>query len=1009
MTERSIAEILEQARAEEWDELALVGAEHPRRWLLSEGWDPARTFVVGKEQPELEEVIRCIALQRLAVWGCGIGEEGARALASLTGLTSLHLDNNSIGDAGARALASLTGLTSLHLSSNSIGDEGARALASLTGLTFLNLYDNSIGVKGARALASLTGLTSLYLDYNSIGDEGARALASLTGLTSLHLAGNSIGNEGARALFEGDHRRLRYLGLNGNDIWFLPQEVLNSGDAQAILAAYRRYQSSTAKPLNEAKLLVVGNEAVGKTSLIRYLTKGKPRDPDEKKTPGITAHERIETHAWCLRDNAPVLNVWDFGGQEILHETHKFFLTARSVYLLVLEDRREDDTSIYKWLRTIANRGGDSPIVVVINKCDDSHPKLLLDESTILRECPSVVAFLRTSCNADEAAAQTIEALKTKILETLEHDPRLEHVRDPLPDPWRRVKDSVTELAKRDKVLTHLDFVRLCERPEGADAITDPNEQRALLQLLHDLGTIIAHGLSPDALAAVQNLRILDPNWLTGAIYNVLTAGLVVHQGGVFRREQLAALLDPKDYPAERWEFILSMMQLESMGLCFPLHGSTDEYLVPEALPKNAPNYDNWPKDSLRFRFDYEFLPPGLVPRFIVEAHPRLTTTRWRAGAVLSAAGCSVLVTGNSAKRRLDILVNGPEGMRRSALNVVLEDLDRVHKLNPEAKPEARVPLPDDPEVTVLYQHLLMLERVEGSEYRYIPEHASRRYSVSELLDGVRTRQLEGDRDRDRVAEPIKAEPSLPSPDVLLVVTTDVEFDAVSEAAKNTGGDFKLLAGRRRTYYDLGSIGGAHVVVVETEMGSGSPGGSLSAVANAIEELRLGSATGRPPAWVIAVGIAFGMNEGKQAIGDVLVSTHLRTYDLERVGAEVVPRGNRASASTTLLSRMRGASKLRRDITVRRGLVLSGEKLVDNLDYRENLKKLESEAVGGEMEGSGLYAACHDGGVEWLVVKAICDWGDGNKAQDKDARQQLAAQNAAALVFAALEQGGFTR
>jgi internalin A len=33
------------------------------------------------------------------------------------------------------------------------------------------------------------------------------------------------------------------------------------------------------------------------------------------------------------------LNVWDFGGQEIMHATHQFFLTRRSLYLLVLSGR----------------------------------------------------------------------------------------------------------------------------------------------------------------------------------------------------------------------------------------------------------------------------------------------------------------------------------------------------------------------------------------------------------------------------------------------------------------------------------------------------------------------------------------------------------------------------------------------------------------------------------------------------------------------------------------------
>jgi nucleoside phosphorylase len=37
---------------------------------------------------------------------------------------------------------------------------------------------------------------------------------------------------------------------------------------------------------------------------------------------------------------------------------------------------------------------------------------------------------------------------------------------------------------------------------------------------------------------------------------------------------------------------------------------------------------------------------------------------------------------------------------------------------------------------------------------------------------------------------------------------------------------------------------------------------------------------------------------------------------------------------------------------VRFGLVLTGEKLVDDIDYRDQLVALEEEVVGGEMEGA---------------------------------------------------------
>ena len=55
------------------------------------------------------------------------------------------------------------------------------------------------------------------------------------------------------------------------------------------------------------------------------------------------------------------------------------------------------------------------------------------------------------------------------------------------------------------------------------------------------------------------------------------------------------------------------------------------------------------------------------------------------------------------------------------------------------------------------------------------------------------------------------------------------------------------------------------------------------------------------------------------------------------------------------------------------------------------------------MEGAGLYVACQDQKVDWMLVKGICDWADGHKAEDKEARQQTAAHNATAFVLHALQ------
>lgn len=52
-----------------------------------------------------------------------------------------------------------------------------------------------------------------------------------------------------------------------------------------------------------------------------------------------------------------------------MHATHQFFLTPRSLYLLVLSGRqgREDSDATY-WLALINSFAGDSPVILILNK-----------------------------------------------------------------------------------------------------------------------------------------------------------------------------------------------------------------------------------------------------------------------------------------------------------------------------------------------------------------------------------------------------------------------------------------------------------------------------------------------------------------------------------------------------------------------------------------------------------------------------------------------------------------
>jgi nucleoside phosphorylase len=234
---------------------------------------------------------------------------------------------------------------------------------------------------------------------------------------------------------------------------------------------------------------------------------------------------------------------------------------------------------------------------------------------------------------------------------------------------------------------------------------------------------------------------------------------------------------------------------------------------------------------------------------------------------------------------------------------------------------------------------------------------------------------------------------------ILIITVTRTEARAVLDTFSQAAGqEWTRQAIGKKTYYSLGNHGGVPVFMVQSEMGSATPGGALLTVHQAIEALR--------PQAVIMCGIAFGLRPDEQQLGDIMVAKQLLYYEPQKVDLErgQMPRGDRTTSAERLLDRCRSVDIDWQGAATHFGLVLSGEKLVNDPAFRDWLLRTEPEAVGGEMEGAGLYAAARDAKVDWILVKAICDWADGTKNDDA---QSLAARNAAQFVLRVLQLGGW--
>lgn len=470
------------------------------------------------------------------------------------------------------------------------------------------------------------------------------------------------------------------------------------------------------EPLNEFKIVLVGRGGVGKTTLVHKLVTDEYKVYPE--TPGI----RIANWPVVIDGEENRAHVWDFGGQEIMHGTHRFFMTGRALYIVVLSRREnlEDHDAEY-WLSLVRSFAGDVPVIVLLHKCDTG---LIEVNRRLLREKHGhEIAFLET----DSFTGTGIEALREKISELAESLPGL---KAKWPPAWHQVKEELPEARKN--WMTYDEFCAFC-RERG---VRDRKDQEALAESLHDLGLMLAYRKEE----ALRGFGVLNPLWVTNGIYAVLNAPALKEAGGRFTVADLATVLPAEEYPEALHPYLLALMR--KFKLCHPLDDAGRQHLIPELLTKEEPATlaaEFPPEECLGFVYRYDaVLPEGLLPRFIVETYVhREPTHTWRTGVVLQREGCRALVRGDVQGRRISIRVTGHAAGRRVLLGIVREHFERIHRSFEKLPVTELVPVPNFPAAEIPYAKLLGFQTAGAGVFPEIIGDEYVELSVKELLDGV--------------------------------------------------------------------------------------------------------------------------------------------------------------------------------------------------------------------------------------------------------------------------------
>jgi hypothetical protein len=554
--------------------------------------------------------------------------------------------------------------------------------------------------------AKASGATRLDLR-----NEGLTALPpelfQLTNLTELILGGNKLTILPPEIC---NLTELKRIHCYGNPLISPPYEIAMQG-----IDAIRQYFANLKpedQPLNQVKILLVGDGAAGKTSLVKQLL-DEAFDQHEDTTHGISIR------GWDVEAGGqPVkVNIWDFGGQEIMHATHQFFLSKRSLYVLVL-DGRKDERAEY-WLQHIESFGGDSPVLVVLNK-QDSNPSFDLNRPFLLQKYPGIRQFFRTCCADGRGIAQFKEALIDEL-------GKVPMIGIRWPQSWFAVKQRIEQAGK--PYISREEYGDVC-----ADAgLAGEDNRSTLVDFLHDLGVAVHFkGL------VLKAMHVLDPIWVTNAVYKIINAEAMADSKGVLHTECLDSILKQQDgdkhcYPAHTHVYLLELMK--KFELCYP--AGTEAVLIPQLLPVPEPEFTFDYGSSLGFVLHYQsFLPPSVMPRFLVKRHKQIKEGLcWRTGAVLrdKDSGSEAVIKADTEARRIYLWVNGPR--RKEYLSFLWFSLREINSSFEKLNVSELIPMPDNASITANYNTLLTYAK-NGIDV-YIPDGSETKYSVRQLIGMV--------------------------------------------------------------------------------------------------------------------------------------------------------------------------------------------------------------------------------------------------------------------------------
>ena len=522
------------------------------------------------------------------------------------------------------------------------------------------------------------------------------------------------------------------LNMQHNPLDTLPKDIFSKKqfdetkshkDRSQLYAYLRSIQEGGQAPHYRAKLMLVGDGEVGKTSLLQCFVDLQPSTKKRRasiapsanslnKPPQITDGIDISEVHWTEKgcDQPIIWDCWDYAGQEIYYTSHQFFLSAGAVYLVCFNLLNRDFSRVEYWLNSVHTRARGSPIILVGTHADDNlcTPQYVREYQQELKRR----YMKRFKSRLGVPSIKHIVAITTRYKRGLPHDDikslmeritaimvKKRLVGKTYPTSWLSLEKHLRSLSRQREQSPFMDWKEFTATAINCHISEEDVPEAAAF--LHSSGVVCHFN---DERSGLSNLVILDPQFLT----NVMSAVISLRKGFITNGEILEKNLAHiwRAFDSKLHKVLMSLLERFEIAFALPDSEEGSRYLIPALLPDTQPDtyaliWGQIPSQESAYQlgrvYVFKFLPLGFFSRLFVRIlHlPGVVALEyWNTGVIISQGQEKAIIRYNPTEYKLTANVRGNQANlgRGQLLRLLVESVETVIEGWYETEVDIQVP-----------------------------------------------------------------------------------------------------------------------------------------------------------------------------------------------------------------------------------------------------------------------------------------------------------------------------